>query len=690
MKHRPKTRCCSDCPNCGKAVRINAKAVACDFCDAFVHIKCGNIASKIYELAVKSNSDIPLACNRCCMNEMCHANGTDCLEETMHCSGDSLVDARNDCEAVFSRKGLHFIHINARSLLPKLEEVSQLASTSKAAVIAVSETWLDGSIQDVEVELTGYSIYRHDRSRNGGGVCLFIRNDLTYNPRTDLHEKGLESAWIELLLPKTKPIIICVCYRPPKQTDFYELFEMFFCRSNVCMENECIIRPMGDFNTNVLQPRTNSLKESLSTICKVSGLQQLITEPTRVSVNSQTLLDLILVSERENISQSGVLDIALSDHNVTFCTRKISKSQLKTGNHSSIRYRCTKHYTTEDFKERLSRRDWSDVLGSNDVDGAWSLFKQHFLAALDNVAPMKETRIKQRSAIWMTSDILDLIRQRDKWFRKFKRSTLSCDYDKYIYFRNQTSYKVQKTKSEFYADAITANLHQPKKLWKVLSDMGVKEKSKSKSGNISLVIEDKRISDKQQVACVFNTFFTTVAASLFDKLQSVSGRYDPSFVNSFYINKHVTPDAFEIGPVSEERVRLCLSTLSTNKATGQDLIPSRFLSDSANVISRVLTHIINLSLSQGIFPSGMKRARVVPLFKKNSRSDVVIIGLYQFCQPYRRCLSVWCMSRWKSILSNKIYCMNFSRDLEQHTLLKPVLFIYVIILDKTLKESMWA
>jgi len=25
------------------------------------------------------------------------------------------------------------------------------------------------------------------------------------------------------------------------------------------------------------------------------------------------------------------------------------------------------------------------------------------------------------------------------------------------------------------------------------------------------------------------------------------------------------------------------------------------------------------------------------------------------------------MSRWKSILLNKIYCMNFSRDLEQHT-----------------------
>ena len=36
--------------------------------------------------------------------------------------------------------GLHFIHINARTLLPKLDELNVLASITKAAVIGVSET----------------------------------------------------------------------------------------------------------------------------------------------------------------------------------------------------------------------------------------------------------------------------------------------------------------------------------------------------------------------------------------------------------------------------------------------------------------------------------------------------------------------------------------------------------------------
>ena len=40
----------------------------------------------------------------------------------------------------FLRKDLHLIHLNARNLLPKLDELNVLASKTKAAVIGVSET----------------------------------------------------------------------------------------------------------------------------------------------------------------------------------------------------------------------------------------------------------------------------------------------------------------------------------------------------------------------------------------------------------------------------------------------------------------------------------------------------------------------------------------------------------------------
>ena len=51
------------------------------------------------------------------------------------------------------------------------------------------------------------------------------------------------------------------------------------------------------------------------------GLSQLIDCPARVTSNKSTLIDHILTNTQENISQSGVIDPAISDHSLIFCTR---------------------------------------------------------------------------------------------------------------------------------------------------------------------------------------------------------------------------------------------------------------------------------------------------------------------------------------------------------------------------------
>ena len=73
--------------------------------------------------------------------------------------------------------------------------------------------------------MPGYIVLRHDRNRTGGGVCLYVRSDLAFNPCFDLQKDGVETVWAEVLLPKTLPILTGVCYRPPKQCEFYELLE---------------------------------------------------------------------------------------------------------------------------------------------------------------------------------------------------------------------------------------------------------------------------------------------------------------------------------------------------------------------------------------------------------------------------------------------------------------------------------
>ena len=74
---------------------------------------------------------------------------------------------------LFTKKGLHFLHINARSLLAKLSDARLLVRRTKAAVLAVTETWLDDSVTNAEIEIDGYIVHRRDR--NGMEVvCVYL------------------------------------------------------------------------------------------------------------------------------------------------------------------------------------------------------------------------------------------------------------------------------------------------------------------------------------------------------------------------------------------------------------------------------------------------------------------------------------------------------------------------------------
>jgi hypothetical protein len=165
-------------------------------------------------------------------------DGVQCNPRPSQCDGGFY-----DC---FKKKGLHFLHLNARSLLPKLEEIKILAMNTNAAVMGITETWLDSSVTDTEIGIPNYLVTRRDRNREGGGVCLYIRSDLAHNPRSDISDPKLESIWCEILLPKTKPILVGACYRPPKQTDFFDILESACINGTRFSDLESII--LGDFN----------------------------------------------------------------------------------------------------------------------------------------------------------------------------------------------------------------------------------------------------------------------------------------------------------------------------------------------------------------------------------------------------------------------------------------------------------
>ena len=71
------------------------------------------------------------------------------------------------------------------------------------------------SISNTEVEIGGYEIIRQDRNRNGGGVAIYLRNNISYVKRSDdLISEHAEPLCLEIKKPKSKPIV-STWYRPP-------------------------------------------------------------------------------------------------------------------------------------------------------------------------------------------------------------------------------------------------------------------------------------------------------------------------------------------------------------------------------------------------------------------------------------------------------------------------------------------
>ena len=148
---------------------------------------------------------------------------------------------------VFKNRGLHFIHLNLNSLLPKIEELGFTAKSTTAAVIGICESKLDASVLEQEINIDNYKFLRCDRNRQGGGVACHIRNDLGYK-FLSAFPCEIQNIFFEILLPNSKLVIVGTIYRPPSQNNFLELLNSNMNKIN-SVDNEISI--LGDFNINL-------------------------------------------------------------------------------------------------------------------------------------------------------------------------------------------------------------------------------------------------------------------------------------------------------------------------------------------------------------------------------------------------------------------------------------------------------
>ena len=81
--------------------------------------------------------------------------------------------------------------------MPKIEELRIIANSANVTNIGISESKLNESVLEPEIQYDNYKIIRCDRKRQRGGVACYIRNDLSYNTVT-VYPHGMGSVFLEI------------------------------------------------------------------------------------------------------------------------------------------------------------------------------------------------------------------------------------------------------------------------------------------------------------------------------------------------------------------------------------------------------------------------------------------------------------------------------------------------------------
>ena len=250
------------------------------------------------------------------------------------------------------------------------------------------------------------------------------------------------------------------------------------------------------------------------------------------------------------------------------------------------------------------------MLDCNDCQAAYTLFHKAFVKCYNESFPFKITESKYKTRKpWLTVGLKNSIKQKNKLFYKSRKMPTYENISLYKKFRHCLNMLLRRTERNHYDVIMNENRSNMKKMWSIIRN--VIQKNKQVKITDQILINNKIVTNKTDIANAFNNFFVNIGYNLSKAIPSCN--IDPlSYIpngalNSMYITE---TDHYEIKNI--------LCSLN-NSSPGWDDIHAKIVKASYLYYINPLCHIYNLSLKQGVFPSEFKIAKVIPLYKNGNK-----------------------------------------------------------------------
>ena len=229
-------------------IPTNQKAVFCNRCNFYIHLKCNDILPSEYKNLENEPDNAAWFCKICTMDmfpsghlrddeflvllpspsfeltsgllDLPNLSDYD-INKHMPQSIDSRYFTIPELSSLqVSSNEFTILHTNIRSLSLHYDELVSLSvhTNLNPDVIGVSEIWHSNDNPIISnIDISGYTFLKTKSVTQNGGVGLYIKDSLTFNPRNDLQSctNEFETVWVEIENTNDKNFLISCVYRHP-------------------------------------------------------------------------------------------------------------------------------------------------------------------------------------------------------------------------------------------------------------------------------------------------------------------------------------------------------------------------------------------------------------------------------------------------------------------------------------------
>ena len=275
-------------------------------------------------------------------------------------------------------------HINARSFPKHVHEIDKVVTEAGLDALGVSESFISKNTPLSICKIPGYNLIHKARDHKcRGGVGLLLKDHFEYKViKLPIEHVQPELLFVEVTIGITK-IAIGVMYKSPliPYSTYAAIHENLVAVTS--RYQHCVL--LGDMNIDMLKPDSAAVRFFNSYVTEPFALTQIIEEPTRITTNSSTLIDLMLTTCPENIKAHGVVDTpGISDHCLIFCAYSLKKPKFKP---KMVTRRDFRNFVAENFKNDMEIAPWGNIhaVDEDDIDNKVVIFENIHRDLIDNM-----------------------------------------------------------------------------------------------------------------------------------------------------------------------------------------------------------------------------------------------------------------------------------------------------------------